>query len=117
MNRTETVCTSIQGLLGRCHAGFDTEFFLLGVEKMMCVEPFFVTFFWLEHCSPRDNLHALRLFLGLQKGWKLATDELLSIKTNINLQNSWGGGGGRETLAGEIPTFYYCSILHTPAVV
>ena len=35
---------------------------------------------------PRNfrNVHALRWLLGLQNGWKLATNELLSIKKNIN---------------------------------
>ena len=40
---------------------------------------------------PRNvrNLHALRLLLWLQNGWKLATNELLSIK-KCQLANSGG---------------------------
>ena len=30
----------------------------------------------------------LRLLLGLQKGWKVATNKLLSIRRNINFENS-----------------------------
>ena len=50
------------------------------------------------------NLHALRLLLGLQNGWKLATNELVSIKKKSQLQNSGvethaGGGGGGDPSA------------------
>ena len=45
----------------------------------------------------------MRLLLGapkwleiIQNGWKLATNELLSIKKKCQLQNSGGGGGGGD---------------------
>ena len=44
------------------------------------------------HDAPPGNLHALRLLLGLQNGWKLATNELLNIKKNINFKILGGGG-------------------------
>ena len=50
------------------------------------------------NASP-GNLHALRLLLGLQNGWKLATNGLLSTQKNVNFKilegelMLWGGGG------------------------
>ena len=63
--------------------------FSVGVGKMMST----------ESCSPREtwaytppgNLHAIKLLLGAQKCWKLAT-KLLSIF--FQFQSSGGGGGG-----------------------
>ena len=44
------------------------------------------------------NLHALSLLLGLQNGWKLATNELLSIK-KMSTSKFWGGGGGNPSVS------------------
>ena len=56
---------------------------LLGVGKT-CIEPRPLGGGGGGVMPPPGNLHALRLLLGLQNGWKLATNELLSIKKNVN---------------------------------
>ena len=54
--------------------------------------------------APPGDLHALRWLLGLQNGWKLAANELLSIKKNFFL-NSGGGGGGGDPSAPPPPLY------------
>ena len=65
--------------------------FLVGVGKNMCIEPR-----PLGGCGamlPQEILHALRLLLGHQNGWKLATNEYQK-KINCKILGGGGGGGG-----------------------
>ena len=55
----------------------------------MCIEPRPLEGYGGD--DPPGNLHALRLLLGLQNGWKLAVNELLSIK-KMSTSKLWGGG-------------------------
>ena len=49
---------------------------------------------------PQEIVHTLRLLLGLKNGWKLATNELLSIKKNVNFKILGEGGGEKLMLWG-----------------
>ena len=64
----------------------------------MCIKPRPLGGGGWDDAPPENfrNLHALRLLLGLQNGWKLATNELLSIK-EISTSKFWGGGGSQYT--------------------
>ena len=53
------------------------------------------------------NVHAMS-FLGPQKGWKLATNKLLSIKQLSTVKFLGGGGGGGEIPAPHETTLGLC---------
>ena len=65
--------------------------FSVGVGKNVCIEPRPLGVCGVMLPQEIRNLHALRLLLGLQNGWKLATNELLSIEEKKSTSKFWGG--------------------------